>query len=191
MWSLQWKTATSVLAGWSFGSVLSDIGMQNVLKILFGEDKGWWHKTSRSYVRGSFVAETTVYILCMKKTYIKQYRIWFGSMICWFVPWSSAAYSVKVWDNIILAERAHMEYLTVGSFWGHSAHSELTMAHSKLTVWVANSQKAHSKLTVWVILWVHCDVTECPQNELTMSFNVSSQWLLNCELNFFTGKVIS
>ena len=58
---------------------------------------------------------------------------------------------------------------------------------SKLTVWVANSQKVHSKLTVWVIMWVLCEVTECPQNELSVSFNVSSQWF-SYELQFFTGK---
>ena len=121
------------------------------------------------------------------------------------------------------SQRVHLNYLTVGSFWGHlvssqwthkmrsccklavsfpwvcNSHSELTattawwahqvisqIAHSKFTVWVANSQKAHSKLTVWVILWVHCDVTQCPQNELLVSFNVSSQWV-SCELKFFTG----
>ena len=60
------------------------------------------------------------------------------------------------------------------------------IAHSKLTVWVTNSQKAHSKLTVWVILWVHREVTECPHNELSVSFNVSSQWA-SYELKFFTG----
>ena len=37
-WFLQWKTAPSVVAWWSLGRVQSDIG-QNVLKILFGEDK--------------------------------------------------------------------------------------------------------------------------------------------------------
>ena len=35
--------------------------VQNVLKILFGLDKGRSHKTSRSHNRGSFVAGTTVY----------------------------------------------------------------------------------------------------------------------------------
>ena len=40
--------------------VQSDIGVQNVQKILFGADKGRSHKTSRSHIRGSFVAGTTV-----------------------------------------------------------------------------------------------------------------------------------
>ena len=35
---------------------------------------------------------------------------------------------------------------------------------SKLTVRLANSRKAHSKL----ILWVHCELTKCPQNEPTI-----------------------
>ena len=40
--------------------VQSHIGVQNVLKILFGADKGRSHKTSRSLIRGSLVAGTTV-----------------------------------------------------------------------------------------------------------------------------------
>ena len=40
--------------------VRSDIGVQNVLKILFRADKGQSHKTSRSIIRGSFVAGTIV-----------------------------------------------------------------------------------------------------------------------------------
>ena len=40
--------------------VRSDIGVQNVLKILFGADKGRSHKTSRSHNKGSFVAGITV-----------------------------------------------------------------------------------------------------------------------------------
>ena len=47
-----------------------------------------------------------------------------------------------------------------------------TVAHSKHTVWVANSQKAHSKLTVWVILRVHCVVDEWLQYELAVSFHM-------------------
>ena len=42
--------------------VRSGIEVQNVHKILFGEDKGWSHKTCWSRNRGSFVAGTTVYI---------------------------------------------------------------------------------------------------------------------------------
>ena len=41
--------------------VRSDIKVQNVQKILFGADKGQSHKTSRSLIRGSFIAGTTVY----------------------------------------------------------------------------------------------------------------------------------
>ena len=87
----------------------------------------------------------------------------------------------------------------VGSLWELQTHWKLTassqcelirmisqIAHSKLTVSVANSWKAHSKLTVWVILWVHCEVTECPKNELTLSFSVSSPWV-SWELKFLTG----
>ena len=41
--------------------IRSHIGVQNVLKILFGADKGRSHKTSRSLIGGSLVAGTTVY----------------------------------------------------------------------------------------------------------------------------------
>ena len=50
---------------------------------------------------------------------------------------------------------------------------------------VSKLTESSQKLTVWVILWVHYEVTECPQNEASMSFNVSSQWV-RCELKFFT-----
>ena len=42
--------------------VRSDIGVQNVHKILFWEDKGRSHKTSWSQNRGSFDAGTTVLV---------------------------------------------------------------------------------------------------------------------------------
>ena len=45
---------------WSLVGVRSHIGVQNVLKILLGADKGRSHKTSRSYNMGSLVAGTTV-----------------------------------------------------------------------------------------------------------------------------------
>ena len=89
------------------------------------------------------------------------------------------------------------------------AHSELSMK-LQLTLWaccelfVRSSQwvhhtvvavrsmwqlQTHVKLTASsqceLILWVHCELTECPQNEPTVSFNVSSQWI-SCELKFFT-----
>ena len=50
-----------MVAGWSLVGVRSDIGVQNVQKILFGANKRRSHKTSRSHIRGSFVAGTTVY----------------------------------------------------------------------------------------------------------------------------------
>ena len=43
--------------------VRSHIGVQNVQKILFGADKGRSHKTSRSLIRGSLVAGTTVSVM--------------------------------------------------------------------------------------------------------------------------------
>ena len=52
------------------------------------------------------------------------------------------------------------------------------IADNKLMVWVASSQNAHINLTVWVILCVHCEVTQCPRNELSLSFNVTSQWVI-------------
>ena len=123
------------------------------------------------------------------------------------------------------SQKAHLNYLTMGSFRGHSvgsqwthkmnshcelavsvlwvcnSHSELTsllplhselngmisqIVHLKLTVRDASSWKADRKLSGWVILRVHCELTECPQNEPTISFNVSSQ-CVTCELKFFTG----
>ena len=75
-------------------------------------------------------------------------------------------------------------------------HRELTglmsrTAHSNLTALsqceIANSQKAHRKPTVWVILWVHCEVTECPQNEPIVSCNMSFRWV-SYGFKFLTGK---
>ena len=75
---------------------------------------------------------------------------------------------------------------TCSEIFVRSSHDSPCSGSWKLTVRVANSPKAHSKLTVSVILWIHCEVTECPQNELSVSFNVSSQ-RDSCELKFFTG----
>ena len=63
-WSLQHKTidCPTAVTGWSLVGVRSDIRAQNVQKILFGVDKGRSHKTSRSLIRGSLVAGTTVSI---------------------------------------------------------------------------------------------------------------------------------
>ena len=38
--------------------VQPEVGVQNVQKILFGEDKGQSHETSRSHIKGSVVAGT-------------------------------------------------------------------------------------------------------------------------------------
>ena len=107
---------------------------------------------------------------------------------------------MKIWIHTLIKMSSRYE-LAVSFLWFCNSHSELTtttawwahrvisqIAHSKLTVSVANSQKGHSKLTVWVILRVHCEATECPHNELSVGFNVSSQWV-SCELKFFTGKL--
>ena len=57
-------------------------------------------------------------------------------------------------------------------------HGEFTgtisqIAHSKVTVWVANVWKAHCKLTVWVILWVHCESSKWAFREFQCEFPVS------------------
>ena len=62
-WSLQRKTVSSAVSGWSLVGVQSYIGVQNVHKILFGEDKGRSHKTSQSLIRGSLIPGTTVLLL--------------------------------------------------------------------------------------------------------------------------------
>ena len=62
------KDYPSAITRWSLVvGVRPDIGVQNVHKILFGEEKGQSHKASRSYNRGSFVAGTTVHIMQLKK----------------------------------------------------------------------------------------------------------------------------
>ena len=50
----------AAVKGRSLVGVWSDIRVPNVRKILFRADKGRSHKTSRSHIRGSFVARTTV-----------------------------------------------------------------------------------------------------------------------------------
>ena len=70
------------------------------------------------------------------------------------------------------------------AWWAHWVISR--KAHNKLTLWVANSWKAHSKL--------HCEVAECPQYELSVSFNESSQWVAvssNSSLCFFVLNFVS
>ena len=86
--------------------------------------------------------------------------------------------------------------LMESSFWGHLVHSEPTRwAHAVSLLWVCNSHgelsvsylwthyavvavnslwelQIHGKLSASsqceLILWVHCELTECPQNEHTM-----------------------
>ena len=93
--------------------------------------------------------------------------------LTWIISW---------WDHFEDTQLAHSELTrwahTVSLLWAFHEfatltvrsllplHGELTgmisqIAHSKLTMWVANSRKAHSKRTVWV----HCEVTECPTIE--------------------------
>ena len=55
----------------------------------------------------------------------------------------------------------------VSYLWDHPMSSPWS-GSSELTVWVANSWNAHIMFTVWVILWVHCELTQCPHNESTM-----------------------
>ena len=96
----------------------------------------------------------------------------------------------QMWSDIYNVNPDKMDQLTLNvTPYSQRAHRVIyRIAHNKLTMWVANSQKAHSKLTVWVILWVHCEVTEGPQNDLSVSFNVNVQWV-SCELKFFTGRL--
>ena len=119
---------------------------------------------------------------------------------------------VKVWANSLTpySLRTHLNHLMVCSIWGHLVSSQWTYKMSLL--WVCNS---HSELTAttawwahpvipqqahhvccklmessqWVILWVLSEVTECNQNELSVSLNVSSQ-SVSYELKFFTGPTL-
>ena len=60
--------------------------------------------------------------------------------------------------------------------------------HAMVAVSSLCELQAHRKLIAssqcGLILWVHCKLTKCPQNELSVSFNVSWQWV-SYELNFF------
>ena len=96
---------------------------------------------------------------------------------------------VKVWANTLLimdsSARLTMR-LTVGSQWANTVRSQesnsLLPLHGELIGMI--SRIGHSKLTVWVILWVHYEITKCPDNEPTMSSNVSPRWVSR-ELKFF------
>ena len=77
------------------------------------------------------------------------------------------------------SQRAHLNYLMVGSFWGHSVRSQGTHKIS-----------SHCEVAVsfpWVCNW-HCKLTKCPQNELAVSFNMSWQWI-SCDLKFVTELI--
>ena len=92
------------------------------------------------------------------------------------------------------SQRAHMNYLTVGSFWGCTVSSQQThkmsspcSGSSELTVWVVNSRKAQSKLTLWGNFASSLWPTECTQ--------MSPPWDNSGELSVsgvlahtFTGK---
>ena len=66
-WSLWQETATSAVTAWSLVLLWSDVGEQNVQKILFSE-KERSHKTSRSHIRGSLITET---IACSLEHWVK------------------------------------------------------------------------------------------------------------------------
>ena len=131
----------------------------------------------------------------VEHVYVKMQTHW----RCELTPYSQRAHlnylTGSCWGHLVSSQwtnkmSSHCE-LAVSLLWVCNSHSELTtataatawwtqwvisqIAHSKLTVWDAASQKAHRRLKVWGILWIHCEVTECPQNELSVSFNVSSQ----------------
>ena len=75
---------------------------------------------------------------------------------------------------------------TVSLLWAICEMSSSCNGTSELTLWVASSQKAHSSSQCELILWVHCKLTKCPQNELSVSFNVIFQ-LVTFEPKLFTG----
>ena len=50
----------------------SDIGVQIVQGILFGEDQGQSHTTNRSYISGSFIAGTTLLEQAWEMTFISK-----------------------------------------------------------------------------------------------------------------------
>ena len=138
------------------------------------------------------------------------------------VLWST--FFLWAWRSIWPSEgvRAHVNYLMVGSFWGHLAHSWLMIwAHTMSLLWafhefatltVSSLLPLHGELMGWshekltsssqCELQTHrgltassqcessckftLEATEYPQNELSVGFNVSSQWV-SCELKFFTG----
>ena len=79
---------------------------------------------------------------------------------------------------------SHCE-LAVSYLFDHLLSSSCSISSELLCEW-----RTHRKFTASskceLILWVHCELTKCPQNELSMSFIVSWQGV-SCELEFFTG----
>ena len=69
------------------------------------------------------------------------------------------------------SQRAHLNYLTMGSFWGHSANSQRTYkmsSHCELAVsflWVCSS---HSKLTATISWWAHRMISQVGHIKLTV-----------------------
>ena len=59
------------------------------------------------------------------------------------------------------------------------------ISHSKLMMWVANSQKAHNRLTVGIILQILCEATECTDNELKFFTGVAV--LVEKIINWFSA----
>ena len=75
------------------------------------------------------------------------------------------------------SQRAHIEYLTVGSFWGHSASSHKMSSHCEHAVsflCVCNSHRELAATTAW---WAHQDdLTNSSQQAEGVSHLVSSLW---------------
>ena len=110
------------------------------------------------------IAHANLYFLSgyFKNMWISgQYFV--AQRFCYLTQWRCELTPYSHWVHLNISSSVHNELTQ----WAHrrSTHSELTattawwahrviswIAHSKLTVWVANSQRAHSKLTVWAHL---------------------------------------
>ena len=107
----------------------------------------------------------------IKKTLVTrtQWRIWaYHSLGAHIESHGGLIFRTLSYLTVNSQDDSHCE-LALSFLWVCNSHSEGTattarwadwvisqIAHSKLALWEANSQKAHKKLTVWVILWVHC-----------------------------------
>ena len=99
---------------------------------------------------------------------------------------------VKMWANAILTVEVNSQ-ITMSS---------LLPLHGELIGWSHEQVKASSRCEIQthrgltarsqceLIWWGHYEVDEWLQNELAVSFHVSSQ-CVSCELKFFTGMSIS